>query len=83
MTIKLFTTPGCVWCEAVKEFLRTRRAAFQELDVTGNFANLRAMRRLTPGRQVPVTARGQAVVVGYHPEALEKLLAEGSAERVG
>lgn len=74
MTLKLFTIPACGECEAVKRFLHQRGAAFEELDVSGNFANLRQLRRLTPGRRVPVCALNDKVVVGFDPAALAELL---------
>jgi glutaredoxin len=75
MSLKLFTIPACGECAAVKQFLRERNTAFEELDVSGNFANLRQMRRLTPGRRVPVCTLNGRVVVGYDPAALADLLA--------
>ncbi|MGQ9920172.1 MAG: glutaredoxin domain-containing protein [Desulfobacca sp.] len=75
MKLRVFTVPNCGACQAVKDFLRQQGADFIELDVTANFANLRQLRRVTAGRQVPVTVSGDGVVVGYDPAALSALLA--------
>lgn len=74
MILKVFTVPNCGACEAVKEFLRQQGAAFEEMDVAGNFANLRQLRRLTFGRRVPVTVLADKVVEGDDIEALKALL---------
>ncbi len=75
--VKVFTVPRCGACQAVKEFLQEQGVAFEELNVAGSIANLRQLRRLTAGREVPVTALGDQVVVGYDPAALTALLANG------
>ncbi len=75
MALTVFTVPGCPRCEQVKEYLRARGAAFTELNVEGSFAHLKRLRRLTPAREVPVTAGGGGVVVGFDPDALQALLA--------
>ncbi len=72
--VTIYTIPNCPECQAVKEFLEERGVAFQEYDVAHNFGNLRQMRRLTPGRRVPVTALADMVVVGFDPAALELLI---------
>jgi glutaredoxin 3 len=72
--VMLYTIPNCPECQAVKEFLEERGVAFQECDVAHNFGNLRQMRRLTPGRRVPVTALAGMVVVGFDPAALLELI---------
>ena len=74
MTVTLFTVPVCPRCQAVKEFLNSRRVPFVELNVEGDLANLRRLRRLTPAREVPVAAAGGRVVVGFDASALEALL---------
>jgi len=74
VTVTLFTVPACPRCQAVKEFLHRRRVPFVELNVEGDFANLRRMRRLTPTREVPVTAAAGRLVVGFDAPALEALL---------
>ncbi len=80
MVLKVFTIPNCGECQAVKDFLRQQGVDFTELDVAGNFGNLRQMRRLTDGRRVPVTVLAEDVVVGYDPAALTALLAKKELE---
>ncbi len=82
MSLRLFTIPACGECEAVKSFLRTHGVAFTELDVAGNFANLRQMRRFSASRRVPVCVRNNRVVVGFDPEALRELFPPGEGPTV-
>ena len=79
--VKIYTTPGCGRCLAVKHFLDERGVAFNEIPVEGNFSGLREMVRLSKSKQVPVTALGDAFVIGFDPEALTlayPLAAEGT-----
>lgn len=73
-TITLFTVPDCPRCAAVKDRLQAQHLTYEEVNVAGDFANLRRLRRLTASRQVPVLACGDAVLVTPDPEALEAFL---------
>ena len=72
--IKVYTVANCGRCQAVKEFLRAAGAPFSEVVVEGNFAALREMVRLSKSKIVPVTVRGDMVVIGYQPDELNRLI---------
>ena len=72
--IKVYTVANCGRCQAVKDFLRASGAPFSEVAVEGNFAALREMVRLSRSKTVPVTIRGDMVVIGYHPDELKRLI---------
>jgi glutaredoxin 3 len=68
--VVVYTEPGSVRCEQVKEFLRVRDIPFVDKDITQDLTavgELREIGHLT----VPVTRVGQDVIVGYDEAALE------------
>jgi len=73
----LFTQPGCVSCELVKFFLEAKELAFEERDVSVDFAARRQMAdhgsRETPTLVIFSGAVAQ-VVVGFDPVRLDQLL---------
>lgn len=72
--IKVYTVADCGRCQAVKDFLRAAGAPFSEVVVEGNFAALRKMVRLSRSKTVPVTVRGDMVVIGFRPDELMRLI---------
>ena len=72
--IKVYTVVNCGRCQAVKDFFKSAGEPFVEVEVEGNFGALREMVRQSGSRTVPVTVRGDVVVIGYDPEALRRLV---------
>ena len=76
--VTVYTTPTCPWCIKVKDFLREKGVAFEEVDVAHDPAGARRMIELTGQRGVPVTAIGGEVVVGFDRTELERRLPKES-----
>ena len=36
MTIKVYSTPTCPWCDKVKEYLATKAVAFENVDISAD-----------------------------------------------
>lgn len=34
MEIKVYSTPSCPWCKKLKDWLKSKKVAFQDIDVT-------------------------------------------------
>ena len=72
--IVVYTVPGCSRCRAVMDHLYERGAKYRVVMVQGNFGGLRELVRLTGSSTVPVTRLGDEWVLGFDPEALDRLL---------
>ena len=53
MQIKIYTKAYCSYCYAAKNLLTKRGLAFEETELSGNFAAEQEMRDLTGGTTVP------------------------------
>lgn len=72
--IIVFTQPDSLPCEAVKMFLKSRRAKFEERCVTHDDAALRELAEKYNSRSTPTVVIDDEVVVGFDPERLDQLL---------
>lgn len=73
MPIKVYTTPTCPWCKKAKEFLRSKGAAFEEVDVTKDRTLVEELRAVSGQLGVPVITDGERVVIGFNRHALEEM----------
>ena len=66
MTVELYTTAGCPYCEAAREDLQWRGVDFVEYDVERDAQARRKRLELTGGRRtVPVISTEGSVTVGW------------------
>ena len=67
VTAEIFVKAGCPYCGALKRKLGHDGTLFIEHDVENDMAALRRMLELNGGRRnVPTTAIGDQVTVGFH-----------------
>lgn len=74
MTIKIYTTPTCPWCKKTKEFLKQKKIAYTELDVTSNEKARDEMVKKSKQMGVPVLDIDGKIIVGFDQGAIEKAL---------
>ena len=73
--VKIYTTPSCHYCQQAKEFLTAKGVVFETFDVSKDREALKEMKTITGGaRSVPVIAVGEAVILGFDQEAIEKAI---------
>jgi len=72
--IIIFTQPDSLPCEAVKMFLKSRRAKFEERCVTYDNDALQELAEKYNSRSTPTVVIDDEVVVGFDPERLDQLL---------
>lgn len=65
MQIKIYTKSYCSYCYAAKNLLAKRGLAFEEIELSGNFAAEQEMRKLTGGTTVPQILIDGTPVGGY------------------
>lgn len=72
--ITMYTTPTCVFCPAIKQFLSKNNIPYTEIDVSKDEAALEEMKNISGQMSVPVTVIGDEVITGYDKKKLQKAL---------
>ncbi len=72
--VLVFTTPTCPWCNRAKAYLRERKVAFREVDVSRDRAAARDLVRRTGQIGVPVIEIGGKPIVGFDRAQIDRLL---------
>ena len=76
MEIKIYTTPTCSWCVKLKEWLKKKKYAFQELDVTEEDVYSDEMLAKSGQLAVPVIDIDGTIIVGFHEQKIEEAIAK-------
>jgi glutaredoxin len=63
-------------CEAVKRFLKDRRAQYEERSVDDGDDVVRELKEKYNSRSTPTVVIGDEVVIGFDPERIDELLAQ-------
>lgn len=72
--VKVYTSPTCVWCKKVKEFLKEHKVKYIEVDVASNREAAKNMVEKTGQMGVPVTEVDGKFIVGFNESELKKAL---------
>ncbi|MCH7923401.1 MAG: glutaredoxin family protein [Nitrospinae bacterium] len=72
--VKLYTTPTCVPCKAVKRFFAERGVDFTEIDVAADREAMQELVRISGNIAVPVVTIDGDVVVGFDKVRMDELL---------
>lgn len=70
----VFSTPTCPWCTKVKNYLREKRVAFKNVDVSKDVAAQKEMVRKSGQMGVPQLWINGRVVVGFDKVKINSLL---------
>jgi glutaredoxin 3 len=63
--VKIYTTNTCSYCHAALDLLRRKGVAFEQVDVTGDFATRRWLAEATGRSTVPQIFIGERSYGGY------------------
>ena len=74
MTIIVYTTPSCPYCQLVKEFLAQHGIDFEEVDVSSNEEAAQEMIMKSGQTGVPVTDIDGQIIVGFDEGAIRRAL---------
>ncbi|MFH0987526.1 MAG: glutaredoxin domain-containing protein [Patescibacteria group bacterium] len=74
MMVKVYSTPTCPYCVALKNFLQENKIEFQYIDVSQNDAEREKMIEKTGQMGVPVIEIDNEVIVGFDRERISQLL---------
>lgn len=72
--IKIYTTPNCPYCYTLKEFLKEREIAFEEIDVSQDEQKREEMVQKAGRMEVPVLDIDGKIVIGFDREKIINLL---------
>lgn len=78
--IKIYSTPSCTWCHKAKEFFKSKKLKFEDINVAEDEKARSEMLEKTGQMGVPVieiTQQGKepVIIVGFDQEAIEEELA--------
>lgn len=82
MDITIYSTPTCVYCRTLKEYLKRNKIAFKETDVTKDEKELEKMIKISGQMGVPVVEIGDNVVVGFDKKRIDELLGLGAKPQI-
>lgn len=75
--ITIYTTPTCVYCKAVKEFLAGKKKEFKVVDLTEEPEAAQWVLQNTGQLAVPVTRfEDNTIVIGFDRQRLEAALSK-------
>jgi glutaredoxin 3 len=74
MTVKVYSTPTCGWCAAVKKYLAFKNVAYEDIDVSKNPDAAMEMVRKSGQRGVPVLDIDGNIFVGFDQESIDRLI---------
>lgn len=70
----VYSTPTCPWCRKTKEFLKEKKVAFKDYDVSVDEAARDEMIQKSDQMGVPVLDINGKIIVGYDEEAIKAAL---------
>lgn len=79
--VKIYTSPTCPWCKKTKEFLKSNKISYTELNVADNEKARDQMIEKSGQMGVPVVEVGDKIIVGFNPDAITKALGNGKKKK--
>lgn len=73
--IKVYTTPTCVFCHAVKEYFKQKKVKFEEIDLTEDQKAAQWVLDNTGQLAVPVIDMNGKIIVGFDRKQIDEQLA--------
>lgn len=72
--VKIYSTPTCVYCNALKEYLASKNIQYQESDVSLDEKELEKMVAISGQMGVPVVEIDGNIVIGFDKSKIDELL---------
>ncbi|HLD70355.1 MAG TPA: glutaredoxin family protein [Negativicutes bacterium] len=70
----IYSTPTCVYCKTLKEYLSSKNIPYKEVDVSENEKELEKMVAISGQMGVPVVEIDDNVIVGFDREKIDEIL---------
>jgi glutaredoxin-like YruB-family protein len=75
--IKVYSTPACPYCVTLKDYLKSKKIEFVDVDVSENEKERDKMIELSGQIGVPVLNVDGRIIVGFDKEAIDDALKLG------
>ena len=75
-TVTVYSTPWCVYCRMAKEYFKSKKVDFKEVNVDGDQEAARALVERTGQAGVPVIDIGSQTILGFDRERIDLALRE-------
>jgi len=72
--VKLYSTPGCVYCKTLKEYFKNRNIEFTDIDVSKDEKELNKMIKDSGQLGVPVVDIDGEIITGFDKKKIDELL---------
>ena len=72
--VRVFSTPTCPYCIALKNFLKEHKIEFQDIDVAQDLEAQKEMVEKSGQYGVPVVDIDGEIIVGFNQERIKQLL---------
>ena len=72
--VKVFSTPFCVYCASLKQFLKEHNIEFEDIDVFKDKVAQEEMIRKSGQMGVPVVEIDSEIIVGFNKNKIIELL---------
>jgi len=72
--VKIYSTPTCVYCKTLKEYLRKNKIDFEDIDVSKDEKQLQDMIKSSGQMGVPVVDIDGQIIVGFDKQKIDELL---------
>ena len=72
--IKIYSTPTCVYCKTLKEYLTEKGHKFEDIDVSKDEKELQKMIKDSGQMAVPVVDIDGEIIVGFDKSKIDKIL---------
>lgn len=74
MTVEVYSTPTCMYCNLLKDFLKENDVEFTEINVAEDAEKRTYIVEKSGQMGVPVTLIGEEVIVGFNKDKISELL---------
>lgn len=74
MLVKVYSTPTCVYCKTLKEYLKKHKVEFEDIDVSKDEKQLQDMIKKSGQMGVPVVDIDREVIVGFDKQKIDAKL---------
>jgi len=74
MKIKVYSTPSCPYCVAVKEFLDENKVEFEDIDISQDEESIKMIVEKTGQMGVPVVDIDGELIIGFNRQKIVELL---------
>lgn len=73
-SVKIYSTPKCVYCDKAKEWFKENNIEYEEVNISADDAEREKLITKTGMMGVPVIEVGNEIIIGFDKVKLSKIL---------